>query len=115
MSTTRPSTDARLQLVPVGARSRVWLALLTFGLPQSRFGFFFKQTREHEQGIRSHPCQGRSFVGSAPHVGVEFRAGQAEELVPQEPICKLLQSGLLIAAERSGRCRPHFEPCFGSP
>jgi len=33
MSTTRPSTDARLQLVPVGARSRVWLALLTFGLP----------------------------------------------------------------------------------
>ena len=33
MSTTRRSGDARLQLVPISARSRGWLALLTFGLP----------------------------------------------------------------------------------
>lgn len=34
MSTTRPpSADARLQLEPVSARSRIWIALLTFGVP----------------------------------------------------------------------------------
>ncbi|MFL6592227.1 MAG: hypothetical protein ACJ8GK_05900 [Luteimonas sp.] len=33
MSTRRSSVDARLQLVPVSTRSRIWIALLTFVLP----------------------------------------------------------------------------------
>jgi hypothetical protein len=33
MSARRPPTDARLQLVQVSARSRMWIALLTFFLP----------------------------------------------------------------------------------
>ena len=33
MTARLPATDARLQLVPVTARSRMWIALLTFVLP----------------------------------------------------------------------------------
>src|SRR5208283_5532385 len=78
-------------------------ARLASGLADGSPGFFLKQHREHQQGIKCHPCQCRRLVGRVPQRSVQLRFGGARQLRRQQPLFKPLKLRFLKCAEGSRR------------
>ena len=108
------SFDIRHWLLRQHSYTQVQTALTNLFLPQRlgrrRFRLFLEQRGEHQQRIRSHPCQRGGLIGRSPQVTVQFRIGFFRQSFLEQLKLQPLELRLLQSPEWGRWLRFYLEP-----